>query len=162
MLTRSRGSFSMLPNSTVGVMMVGSFEPANYSGFQVDILAGIDGLKAQGADHLIIDVTLNGGGYVCDGLFLHRVLAGPSVDMNPGFQSVMRANTLAQQIMAANIAQENQYNLTEIGPNYYPPEWNNLEGMPFGPTDDFFAPPMTESIYGKPDMVEPYSKTLLC
>ena len=48
-------------------MMLGSFSPKNYYTWQSNLLEGINGLKAQGADHLIIDLTNNGGGYVCEG-----------------------------------------------------------------------------------------------
>ena len=34
---------------------------------------------------------------------LHRLLAGSSVDRNPSFESVVRDNELAKQIMASNI-----------------------------------------------------------
>jgi hypothetical protein len=34
---------------------------------------------------------------------LHRLLAGPSVDQNPSFESAVRDNELAKQIMASNI-----------------------------------------------------------
>ena len=35
---------------------------------------------AQTTTSLIIDVTNNGGGFLCLGHLLHRLLAGPSVD----------------------------------------------------------------------------------
>lgn len=59
--------YTLLPDTSVGVMMLGSFSPADYYQWQTNLLEGINGLKAQGADHLIIDVTNNGGGYVCEG-----------------------------------------------------------------------------------------------
>ena len=59
--------YTMLPNTTVGVMMLGSFEPKDYYTWQSNLLEGINGLKDQGADHLIIDLSNNGGGYVCEG-----------------------------------------------------------------------------------------------
>jgi C-terminal processing protease CtpA/Prc len=59
--------YTMLPDTSVGVMMLGSFSPADYYKWQSNLLEGINGLKEQGADHLIIDLSNNGGGYVCEG-----------------------------------------------------------------------------------------------
>lgn len=42
---------------------------------------------------------------------LHRLLAGPSVDRNPSFESVVRANDVAKQLMAANIELAKSYDL---------------------------------------------------
>lgn len=62
--------FTMLPDTSVGVMVIGSFAPLDPAAWQQTVLDGINGLKSQGAEHLIIDVTNNGGGYVCDGLWV--------------------------------------------------------------------------------------------
>jgi hypothetical protein len=42
---------------------------------------------------------------------LHRILAGPSVDRNPSFESVVRATDVAKQLMAANIELAKSYDL---------------------------------------------------
>lgn len=68
--------YTMLPDTSVGVMMLGSFSPKNYYTWQSNLLEGINGLKAQGADHLIIDLTNNGGGYVCEGYLVSLSLQG--------------------------------------------------------------------------------------
>lgn len=59
--------YTMLSDTSVGVMMLGSFSPVDYYQWQTNLLEGINSLKDQGADHLIIDLTNNGGGYVCEG-----------------------------------------------------------------------------------------------
>jgi hypothetical protein len=70
--------YTMLPDTSVGVMMLGSFSPKNYYTWQHNLLDGINGLKAQGADHLIIDLSNNGGGYVCEGY----LVGGPQQFLN--------------------------------------------------------------------------------
>jgi C-terminal processing protease CtpA/Prc len=57
--------FTMLPNTSVGVMVLGSFYPENYREWEQQVVDGIMNLVNQSADHLIIDVTNNPGGYVC-------------------------------------------------------------------------------------------------
>lgn len=56
--------FTMLPNSSIGVMVIGSFYPQSYREWEQQLVDGIMSLQ-QTADHLIIDVTNNPGGYVC-------------------------------------------------------------------------------------------------
>ncbi|KAJ9127060.1 hypothetical protein QFC24_001293 [Naganishia onofrii] len=145
--------YTMLPETSVGVMMLGSFSPADYYQWQTNLLEGINGLKDQGADHLIIDLTNNGGGYVCEGYLLHRLLAGPSVDPNPSFESVVRANELAKQMMASNIELAKTYDYYQILPNYFPPAWNHIapNGSAYGPAEDFMEPSSDFSINGIQD-----------
>ena len=52
--------------------------PVDTDNFQTSIVQGIAAFKAAGVTRLIIDVTGNGGGYVCLGQFLHQYLAGSS------------------------------------------------------------------------------------
>lgn len=56
-------------------MFVGSFE-GDFNQFQTDTAAAIKQFKASGVTHLLIDLTNNGGGFVCLGQFLHQFLAG--------------------------------------------------------------------------------------
>lgn len=92
----------VLPGNKTGVMFVGSFEPSDYYGFQTDVKDAINAILASGADQLIIDLTNNGGGYVCLGLYLHNYLAGAGIGY-PGFPSTNRANALAQRILGNDI-----------------------------------------------------------
>lgn len=57
--------FTMVPNTSVGVMVLGSFYPQDFKGWKQLVKDGIANMKTQGADHLVIDVTNNPGGYVC-------------------------------------------------------------------------------------------------
>lgn len=57
-------------------LFVGSFQDADFGGFQADVVTTIISLKAAGATRLLIDLTNNPGGFVCQGLFLHQYLSG--------------------------------------------------------------------------------------
>ncbi|KAJ9106882.1 hypothetical protein QFC19_003012 [Naganishia cerealis] len=124
--------FTMIPDTTVGVMVIGSFAPEDPAGWQQTVLDGLNGLSSRGADHLIIDVTNNGGGYVCDGLWLHRLLAGPSVDRNAGFEAAIRVNEFVQELVQADIELAKSYNFFE---NYLYPTQN----LSINDVQDFFS-----------------------
>ncbi|KIY70218.1 hypothetical protein CYLTODRAFT_488261, partial [Cylindrobasidium torrendii FP15055 ss-10] len=96
-------SYILAENNT-GVMFVGSFSPSNFNAFQYDVVAALDSFKQAGVTNLIIDLTNNGGGYVCLGDFLFQYLAGASQFPYSGFESTSRGNELAQKILAADIA----------------------------------------------------------
>ncbi|KIP04036.1 hypothetical protein PHLGIDRAFT_121058 [Phlebiopsis gigantea 11061_1 CR5-6] len=111
----------ILPSKKTGVMFVGSFE-GNFIDFQVDAQAAINQFKESGVTQLIIDLTNNGGGFVCLGQFLHELLSGTAKlgnAGNPGFQSTNRASPLAQKILAANIAMGFNSSLTFYAPDNY-------------------------------------------
>ncbi|KAG6836074.1 hypothetical protein H0H93_011655 [Arthromyces matolae] len=92
----------LLPDNETGVMFVGSFE-GDFDGFQADVVNAITAFKEAGVTQLLIDLTNNGGGFVCLGQFLHQYLSGSKLGY-PGFQSTVRANPLAQKIVAADIS----------------------------------------------------------
>ncbi|KAG6860616.1 hypothetical protein C0995_009370 [Termitomyces sp. Mi166 len=110
----------ILPDNKTGVMFVGSFV-GDYFGFQADVASAITAFKEAGVTQLLIDLTNNGGGYVCLGQYLHQYLSGsnfgyPYVFIHTitllryhaqtllsGFVSTVRANPLAQKIVAAEI-----------------------------------------------------------
>lgn len=56
-------------------MFVSSFE-GDFDQFQSDADAGVNAMKAAGVENLLVDLTDNGGGYVCLGIWLHEYLAG--------------------------------------------------------------------------------------
>ncbi|PPQ72200.1 hypothetical protein CVT26_006931 [Gymnopilus dilepis] len=108
----------ILPDKKTGVMFVGTFEPDDFNQFQVDTAAIIAEFQKAGVTQLLIDLTDNGGGFVCLGQFLHQFLAGSQIGY-PGFQSTSRANPLAQKIVAAHVAMgENDVSLF-----YSPDNW---------------------------------------
>ncbi|KAI0733286.1 hypothetical protein C8Q72DRAFT_873651 [Fomitopsis betulina] len=106
----------VLPDKRTGVMFVGSFDPEDYNGFQSQVAYVVSAFQAAGVTQLLIDLTNNGGGYVCLGEFLHTYLAGANFGF-PGYSTALRANPLAQKILAADIA---------LGVNdtyaFYPPD----------------------------------------
>ncbi|KAJ3829498.1 hypothetical protein F5880DRAFT_1470491 [Lentinula raphanica] len=101
----------ILPDNQTGVMFVGSFEPDDFDQFQADTVAAITAFQAAGVSRLLIDLTNNGGGFVCLGQFLFQYLAGSKIGY-PGFVSTNRANPLAQKIVAADIALGNDDTIT--------------------------------------------------
>ncbi|EIN14491.1 hypothetical protein PUNSTDRAFT_140772 [Punctularia strigosozonata HHB-11173 SS5] len=126
----------ILPGNKTGVMFVGSFEPDDFVGFQTDVQAATAAFKKAGVSQLIIDLSNNGGGFVCLGQFLHQFLAGSRIGY-PGFQTTNRANTLAKKVVRANIA----LNLSEIGTFYNPVNWAFLNDTEFPPTHNYIDPP---------------------
>ncbi|PSR81755.1 hypothetical protein PHLCEN_2v6264 [Hermanssonia centrifuga] len=71
----------ILPSKKTGVMFVGSFE-GDFNQFQTDTDAAIKQFQASGLTHLLIDLTNNGGGFVCLGQFLHQYLAGNTLSVS--------------------------------------------------------------------------------
>ncbi|KAK7057101.1 hypothetical protein R3P38DRAFT_2839312 [Favolaschia claudopus] len=61
----SVAQFYMLSDNITGVLALGSFSAANFTAFMGSLLDGLQELKSQGASRLIVDVTNNGGGYIC-------------------------------------------------------------------------------------------------
>ncbi|KAL1747769.1 hypothetical protein HDZ31DRAFT_60946 [Schizophyllum fasciatum] len=92
----------ILEDGVTGVMFVGSFG-GEFDQFQTDTESAIREFKSKGVTRLLIDLTNNGGGYVCLGQFLHNYLAGADIPYDPGFISSHRANELALKIVANDI-----------------------------------------------------------
>ncbi|KAH9927956.1 uncharacterized protein BXZ73DRAFT_78411 [Epithele typhae] len=138
----------MLEDKKTAVMFVGSFEPDDFDSFQTDTVAAFADFKAAGATRLIVDLSNNGGGFVCLGHFLHEFLSGTKSlggFQNPGYQSTMRASPLAQKILASDIA----LGLNGSFSFYTPDNWAflNNTGMPLD--FDFMTPSTTRTINGK-------------
>ena len=85
--------FHILPGSKTGVVrlkksvysgtdhsqiFVDSFAPEGFFEFQTSIAQSIAAFKDAGVTRLLLDLTGNGGGFVCLGQFLHQYLAGSS------------------------------------------------------------------------------------
>ncbi|KAI0289967.1 hypothetical protein BC826DRAFT_913877 [Russula brevipes] len=133
----------ILPGNKTGVMFIGTFE-GDSDQFPVDVAAAAKKFKASGVKNILIDVTDNGGGSVCLGLFLHQFLAGSKIGL-PGFQSTSRANPLAQKIVKANIAQG--LNSTFYSPN----TWLFLNGTKMPIDFDYNDPSLPYVINGRQD-----------
>ncbi|KAF9034688.1 hypothetical protein BDZ89DRAFT_505666 [Hymenopellis radicata] len=93
----------ILPGSETGVMFVGSFS-GDFDGFMSDTVAAITSFQKAGVSRLIIDLTNNGGGFICLGFFLFQYLGGAANFPYSGFVSTARGNPLAQKIVASDIA----------------------------------------------------------
>ena len=99
----SVAQFYYLNETQTGVLALGSFSAPSFDEFQRNLLTGLQNLKAAGAEQLIVDVTNNGGGYVCIAHWLHRIIVGHTSTTEPqaGLYTEARAQPLAQAITAA-------------------------------------------------------------
>ncbi|KAJ7672598.1 hypothetical protein DFH06DRAFT_96835 [Mycena polygramma] len=135
----------ILPGNKTGVMFIGSFE-GDFDGFQTDTISAIAAFKAAGVTRLLIDLSNNGGGFVCLGQFLHQYLAGTRIGY-PGFQSTARANELARKIVASDI---------ELGLNfdfsfYTADNYAFLNGTEMPASYNYMTPDVPVVINGKAD-----------
>ncbi|TFK73533.1 hypothetical protein BDN72DRAFT_761661 [Pluteus cervinus] len=74
--------FHMLDNKT-GIIVLGSLSDKSYDNFMSGLYHGLLSLKSAGGTQLLIDVTNNGGGFVCATSYLHRIIAGPKSTTEP-------------------------------------------------------------------------------
>ncbi|KZT01062.1 uncharacterized protein LAESUDRAFT_816144 [Laetiporus sulphureus 93-53] len=141
--------FHMLNDSRTGVLALGSFSASSFKNLQRSLLDGLQGLKEQGADRLIVDVTNNGGGYICIAHWLHRLIAGPKNTTIPqaGLQTQTRAGPLAQfivQEIASGADPENQL-------LYNPLNWEFANNTPFPASLDWLYPPVEKIVNRRED-----------
>lgn len=134
----SVAQFFMLDDSQTGVLALGSFSAPNFTAFQESLLYGLVALKARGASNLIVDVTNNGGGYICIAHWLHRIIVGrkPTSEPQAGLDTTTRAGPLAQLIVRR---------ITEGGDPeehllYNPAQWRNATHQPFPAESDWLEP----------------------
>ncbi|KAG8690181.1 hypothetical protein FRC09_012098, partial [Ceratobasidium sp. 395] len=128
-----------------GVLVVGSFG-GDYVGFQNDTLAALTKFKDARIEYLIIDVTGNGGGFVCLADFLGNAIAGTKFGY-AGFESTMRAGSLARKIVASDIAQGIDYMF------YSPNQWAFLNDTAQSANYNYMEPPTTFKLNGVKDAV---------
>lgn len=57
--------FFMLEDGITGVLALGSFSGDTFDNLNNNLLDGLQNLKAQGATQLVVDISNNGGGYIC-------------------------------------------------------------------------------------------------
>ncbi|KAI9463958.1 hypothetical protein BJY52DRAFT_1184373 [Lactarius psammicola] len=136
----------VLPDGITGVLFVGSFEEPSIEQFQLDIAATITSLKGAGATRLLIDLTNNPGGFICEGFFLHQYLSGLGFGY-PGFQSAVRGNVLAQKVVQGVIAKQ----ISEDLSFYVPEQWAFLNDTLFPNNFDYISPPVPVLIDGIAD-----------
>ncbi|PFH53432.1 hypothetical protein AMATHDRAFT_1097 [Amanita thiersii Skay4041] len=135
----------ILPDKITGVMFVGSFG-GDFFGFQSDVVSAIRAFQHAGVTQLLIDLTNNGGGFVCLGQFLHQYLSGSGLGY-PGFVSSVRANPLAQKIVAADIKLGLNANLAF----YTADNWAFLNGTQEPSNFNYITPDLPFTINGVSD-----------
>ena len=142
-------------------IVVGDFSPDDFDGFQTLAVEGVNKLLAAGVKNLIVDVHNNGGGFICLGAFLYTLLSGtksgyecvlcPRALVHPnsrrcsGYQTTMRANPLAQKIVAKVIEEDIEFL------NYTPDNWAFLNDTIFPNNHNFITPPDTIIVNGQKD-----------
>ncbi|KAJ8516763.1 hypothetical protein ONZ45_g5979 [Pleurotus djamor] len=148
--SRNAAQFYMLKDGKTGVLALGSFSDSSFTGLQDALLNGLLSLKSQGATQLVVDVTNNGGGFICIAHWLHRIIIGPKDTTVPqaGLDTKARAGPLAQLIVK-QIVEKN------LDPNenllYNPIQWRNANNEFFGRDEDWLQPPVEVTVNGKPD-----------
>lgn len=145
----SIAQFYYLNDTQTGVLALGSFSASSFSNLQQNLLTGLQNLRSAGAKQLVIDVTNNGGGFVCIANWLHRVIAGPKNTTEPqaGLNTEIRAQPLAQAITAA-IANgaDPDWDLY-----YNPLSWTFANNTPFPAEYDWLKDPVMKVINGHED-----------
>ncbi|KAI9345177.1 hypothetical protein DFJ73DRAFT_960849 [Zopfochytrium polystomum] len=95
----ANGAFYLV-DGTTGVWVLSTFSPADTSDAGIDkwigtITTGLSTLEKAGATKLIIDVTGNGGGYICLGLAIAQYLF-PNTTITPVLYDVRRTTVLEE------------------------------------------------------------------
>ncbi|KAH7108013.1 hypothetical protein BKA62DRAFT_680695 [Auriculariales sp. MPI-PUGE-AT-0066] len=92
-------------DSTTGVLALGSFS-GTFSVLESGLLAGLQDLKSRGVTKLVVDLTNNGGGFICIAHWLHRIIAGANPHTVPlaALNTTIRATPLARKIVDKIVA----------------------------------------------------------
>ncbi|KAJ7754455.1 hypothetical protein B0H16DRAFT_1316217 [Mycena metata] len=144
------GAFFMQKDGKTGVLALGSFGGDDFDVMQSGMLQGLQTLKEMGATQLIVDVTNNGGGFICAAHWLHRIIVGPKSTTVPqaGLDTKARDGPLArlivQQIIDKNLDPDQEL-------LYNPLNWNNANNVQFSATDNWLLPPVNLEINGHAD-----------
>ncbi|KAJ3516434.1 hypothetical protein NLJ89_g1137 [Agrocybe chaxingu] len=154
----SVAQFYMLKDNVTAVLALGSFSARNFTLFGSSLLAGLQKLKADGAQRLIVDVTNNGGGYICIAHWLHRIIIGPKKSTEPqaGLDSTTRAGPLARLIVQKIVDGGDPEELL----SYNPIQWTNATHHPFSNSSDWLKP-VKVTINGHKDAFSQRSAAIL-
>jgi hypothetical protein len=141
--------FFMLNDNVTGVLALGSFSAKSFNSLQEGLLSGLLALKEKGASQLIVDVTNNGGGYICIAHWLHRILVGPKSSTEPeaGLDTKLRAGHLAQLI----VQQVKDGADPDAALLYNPTNWRNATHHSFPEKSDWLKPLVNVKINGRKD-----------
>ncbi|RDB28060.1 Peptidase S41 family protein ustP [Hypsizygus marmoreus] len=148
--SRAAAQFYLLKDGKTGVLALGSFSDSDYFAFLNSLLEGLISLKAQGATQLVIDVTNNGGGFICAAHWLHRIIIGPKSTTVPqaGLDTEARNGPLAQLIVKQIINFGLDPDLQLL---YNPLQWNDANNQQFSANEDWLQPPVKKIINGHRD-----------
>ncbi|EJD45414.1 hypothetical protein AURDEDRAFT_165629 [Auricularia subglabra TFB-10046 SS5] len=140
--------FYML-DETTGVLALGSFS-GSFANLNNGLLAGLKGLKAKGATRLIVDVTNNGGGFICIAHWLHRLVAGANPKSVPqaGLDGKARAQPLAIKIVDRIVKDNADPNNNLL---YNPIGWNFQNGTEFPADFNWLDPGVKVKVNGRQD-----------
>ena len=147
----SVAQFYYLGYAQTGILALGGFDGIDFDDFQKNLFKGLSNLKALGAKRLIVDVTNNGGGFICSAHWLYRLIAGAKnpTERLASLYTETRAQPLAQAITAA-VAQG-------VDPNhrllYNPgsPTLSSANNTPFPDKYDWLKYPVKKVINGRED-----------
>ncbi|KAL1948805.1 hypothetical protein VTO73DRAFT_10611 [Trametes versicolor] len=141
--------FFLLDDGKTGVLALGSFSAASFTALGDSLLTGLQNLKEQGATQLVVDVSNNGGGFICVAHWLHRIIAGPKSTTEPqaGLNTEARDPPLAQLIVKNIIAGADP----EGQLLYNPINWRDANNTPFAAGTDWLQPPVKKVINGRQD-----------
>ncbi|KAJ7691599.1 hypothetical protein B0H17DRAFT_1286019 [Mycena rosella] len=144
------GAFYMQKDGITGVLALGSFSGDVFDVMQSGMLQGLMTLKQMGATQLIVDVTNNGGGFICMAHWLHRIIVGPKSTSVPqaGLDTKARDGPLARQIVQQIIDKNLDPSQNLL---YNPLNWNDANGVQFPATDNWLLPPVDVKINGHAD-----------
>ncbi|KAL4261125.1 Secondary metabolite-associated S41A peptidase [Pleurotus pulmonarius] len=148
--SRTVAQFYMLKDGKTGALALGSFSDNSFEGLQDSLLNGLLSLKSQGATQLVVDVSNNGGGFICIAHWLHRIIIGPKDSTVPqaGLDTKTRAGPLAQLI----VKQITEQNLDPQGQLLFNPiQWRNASNVFFAAGQDWLQPPVELTINGRSD-----------
>ncbi|THH30886.1 hypothetical protein EUX98_g3273 [Antrodiella citrinella] len=146
--------FFMLDDQKTGILALGSFSDTTFDGLEQAMISGLQSLKSAGATQLIVDVTGNGGGFICLAHWLHRILVGPKSTTFPqaGLDTMVRAGPLAQLIVQ-RIVQDDADPFSLL--NFNPLNWQFPNGTHFTADHDWLLPLQTRVINGRQDAFSP-------
>ncbi|KAJ3988804.1 hypothetical protein F5890DRAFT_1490293 [Lentinula detonsa] len=144
------GQFYMLSDNKTGVFALGSFGGDTIDTMMSGMLQGLINLKSLGATQLIVDVSNNGGGFICAAEFLHRIIIGPKNTTVPqaGLDTETRDGPLARLIVQQIIQNDLDPSQALL---YNPLNWNNASNVAFAADNDWLLPPVDLTINGHAD-----------
>ncbi|PPQ81939.1 hypothetical protein CVT25_013787 [Psilocybe cyanescens] len=142
--------FYLSTDKKTGILALGSFSDNDYQGFMVSLLNGLVQLKSLGTTQLIVDVTNNGGGYICAAHWLHRIISGEKSTTVPqaGLDTTTRNGALAQLIVKKIVNKDRD----PAGQLLYNPiQWRDANNVIFNETNDWLQPPVPVTVNGRKD-----------